>query len=657
MKSGIEKIQAHTLLPLAILLAANIVIGTLVVENYGVSWDENGLYRYASNTLQIYQKFFNGETVTLREITAWFNLHYYGPLFAMLSYLFAASSGRLWPDSLAVVYGHYFYFLTFLLGLTGFYLLCLRFMGRWSAVGATLLFNTQPLFWGHAFINPKDTPFMTIFLWAILLGLRMVESDLPEDQTKNQIAWLQASRKDWRDFSRKTITRLQLLGSGVMGSLLLFVLSKSAVLGWLGQLARVILRTGESHPGYAFMRSVAGGISTTNVPDYINKASILYDQSLLIFAVLGMVGFVLYLACVLPNGRQTLLQGLLDWHRYWIPAGVYGAGLVLGLCTAVRVVGPAAGGLVALMYLGAAGWRAIPGLVVYFGVAGGVAYALWPFLWGAPILRFFESLTVMSDFPAQFLNWVNGEWLASHELPWTHFPQLLLVQMTIPLLVLAGTGFLVYLRRFKWRASAMLTPSTVLILWFLVPFIGIMVFRPGMYDNFRQFFFILPPLFLMAGFGLDWCLTKIRGKLLKFLFVLAVALPGAVNIYLLHPYEYVYYNRLAGPPPTAYQNYELDYWATSYREAVLFLNEYAEENARVYFWGADYSMRPYGRPDLIQAWQKLAYDDPVDYAVLSSRYNTHLEFFPESPIIYSITRNGVVLAVVKRVIPAQPPLP
>jgi len=44
-----------------------------------------------------------------------------------------------------------------------FYELCERWLTRNASLGATLLFATQPLFWGHAFISPKDIPFLTFF--------------------------------------------------------------------------------------------------------------------------------------------------------------------------------------------------------------------------------------------------------------------------------------------------------------------------------------------------------------------------------------------------------------------------------------------------------------------------------------------------------------
>ena len=57
-----------------------------------------------------------------------------------------------------------------------FYGLSKRFLTGPAALFATLLFATQPLIWGHAFISPKDIPFLSFFLLSLLSGLRLFDS-------------------------------------------------------------------------------------------------------------------------------------------------------------------------------------------------------------------------------------------------------------------------------------------------------------------------------------------------------------------------------------------------------------------------------------------------------------------------------------------------
>lgn len=71
---------------------------------------------------------------------------------------------------------HLVYFLTYFAGIAAFYSLARRWLDVLSSAGATLLFVTQPLFWGHAFINPKDTPFLSLFLLSVATGFKMIDA-------------------------------------------------------------------------------------------------------------------------------------------------------------------------------------------------------------------------------------------------------------------------------------------------------------------------------------------------------------------------------------------------------------------------------------------------------------------------------------------------
>jgi hypothetical protein len=70
---------------------------------------------------------------------------------------------------------HLVNFLTFQVGVLLLYGICLRWVKPWSAFAAALLFSTQPVLWGHAWINPKDIPFTVFFLGAMFFGFKMVD--------------------------------------------------------------------------------------------------------------------------------------------------------------------------------------------------------------------------------------------------------------------------------------------------------------------------------------------------------------------------------------------------------------------------------------------------------------------------------------------------
>jgi len=57
-------------------------------------------------------------------------------------------------------------------------------MSSSAAFFAAAFFSFQPMLWGHAFINPKDPPFLTFFLASLCLGFEMV--DAIADNTKDR---------------------------------------------------------------------------------------------------------------------------------------------------------------------------------------------------------------------------------------------------------------------------------------------------------------------------------------------------------------------------------------------------------------------------------------------------------------------------------------
>ena len=117
----------------------------------------------------------------------------------------------------------------------------------------------------------------------------------------------------------------------------------------------------------------------------------------------------------------------------------------------------------------------------------------------------------------------------------------------------------------------------------------------------------------------------------------------------LHPYEYAYYNSFAGGVGGAFRTFELDYWGTSYREIALELNRIAPPNADVWVEGPAHLIETYVRLDLrIYSYYESARAEHYDYVVTLSRDNLDLTAYPDAPIIFSVTRNGAVLAVVKK---------
>jgi len=173
--------------PILFLLAINILVGLFIFRDYGFSWDEPLFYDYGDALGYAYspQAWFSGNFDLNNSYGSSGDDHKTrGPAYLLLArepvYLLEAlglDKASAW---------HLINFLFFQLGVYLLYQLALRWMRPSAALAASALFSWQPLLWGHAFINPKDPPFLVFFLASVYLGFKMVDRLSDEAITSKQ---------------------------------------------------------------------------------------------------------------------------------------------------------------------------------------------------------------------------------------------------------------------------------------------------------------------------------------------------------------------------------------------------------------------------------------------------------------------------------------
>jgi hypothetical protein len=271
-------------------------------------------------------------------------------------------------------------------------------------------------------------------------------------------------------------------------------------------------------------------------------------------------------------------------------------------------------------------------------------YASWPYLWPDPPGRFLESLRVMSQYPWPGEVLFNGVQYESTAIPQSYLPVLLAIQLTEPVWILFLCGLAVALIAFfKRRAYTDLLALTAI--WFLLPLVGFILSRTPLYDNFRQVFFILPPVFLLAGVVFE----QVKRVSWRIALILLVALPGVIAGARLHPYEYIYYNRFIGGQAGAFRRFEMDYWGTSYREAANWLDQVAPHEANIWVDGPAHLLDMYLREDLnMYSTYEVERAERYDYVVSTSRYDLDLRGYPKAEVVQVIERGGAILTVIKQ---------
>ena len=157
---------------LLLLFAIQFAFGMATLSDHGESWDEARLYEYGEQSINAYRALFDPDIpVDFGDD----DLRYYGPAYFMGMSLLVRAGSHLFPQTLVIDLWHLGNFACLQFGVLCFYFLLRRFLDGMPSLAATALFASQPLMWGHGFINPKDIPFMAFFTASILFGLNMLD--------------------------------------------------------------------------------------------------------------------------------------------------------------------------------------------------------------------------------------------------------------------------------------------------------------------------------------------------------------------------------------------------------------------------------------------------------------------------------------------------
>jgi hypothetical protein len=207
---------------------------------------------------------------------------------------------------------------------------------------------------------------------------------------------------------------------------------------------------------------------------------------------------------------------------------------------------------------------------VYAVSLGAFVVLLWPQLWDAPATRLLDALFRLGE--ARQINnafaLYRGSFLSVKELPWHYLPTW--IGITIPPVIgafcVVGLGFAI--RAFV-KTSPLDPANRAILLLLLLAFLPIafvIVFRPILYDGWRHFYFVYPPLVAVAMFGV----RELASHPAMRVWAPAMALVGVAHCLFVvvshHPHQQVYFNALA--PKDLERQFELDYWGLSYRDGL-----------------------------------------------------------------------------------------
>ncbi|HEX2969414.1 MAG TPA: hypothetical protein VHO46_09945 [Bacteroidales bacterium] len=249
----------------------------------------------------------------------------------------------------------------------------------------------------------------------------------------------------------------------------------------------------------------------------------------------------------------------------------------------------------------------------------------WPYALQDPFRNIISSYKIMAHYPATFRQLFEGVMEWSDYMPWYYLPKSMFI--TIPLTVIAGfLVSLIFSQRFLNEKRFIFYVFLAFTIAF--PLLFVIILKSNLYSSWRQFLFVYPGIVILSAAGINFLLHKSAKKYaIVIVSILLISVIGPVRFMIKnHPYEYIYYNELAGGVKNTYGNYELDYYYTSQTEASEWLINYIKDNnitgpLKV---SATYSVSWLFRnyPDIKTSWMRFEERSMADwdYAIVVNRY-------------------------------------
>lgn len=253
------------------------------------------------------------------------------------------------------------------------------------------------------------------------------------------------------------------------------------------------------------------------------------------------------------------------------------------------------------------------GTITVVGYLGSLIF--WPYAQLSPLIHPFIALGKMLNFtywdhPVLF----DGQLIRASLLPWYYLPKWILI--TAPLSVLFGV--LIFTGIILQRASQKVFSGFLVSIVFFAAFFPLSVAvltHATVYDAWRHFLFIYPPITVLGALGWESLFLQVRPhrrKVMPFCLFLILIVEPFVWMVRNHPNQYVYFNPLTGGIRGAFTRYETDYWGNCIRESAEWLADYHSKSApgrplRVRADGHVMSSYPFLKTRLGEAYEPFGY--------------------------------------------------
>ena len=211
------------------------------------------------------------------------------------------------------------------------------------------------------------------------------------------------------------------------------------------------------------------------------------------------------------------------------------------------------------------------------GIAWITMLAFWPRAQQNPLTYPFYALRYFSHFTHHNTTFFDGQIIQSVDVP--RYYALQWIAMIVPEIhmICLGAGLYYLVCHFKKRTISHRHLQWVLIAFAVAfPLAYVVAIRAPLYDGFRHFLFLFPPLAVLCAGGLERAIRHLSHRF-RIVYIIPVLLAGLTlyDMIRLHPNEYVYFNRIyAGGLFKAAQKYQTDYWENTYKQGIAWLDRH-----------------------------------------------------------------------------------
>jgi 4-amino-4-deoxy-L-arabinose transferase-like glycosyltransferase len=351
-------------------------------------------------------------------------------------------------------------------------------------------------------------------------------------------------------------------------------------------------------------------------------------------------------------------------------------GVSIGLAMGVRVGGIVLLGVLAvywcawlIVYLrfkpfDIANKNPVVSLSLSFGVILIIAWVVmlicWPWAQLNPLINPFKALAAFANANADDIEpFFNGRYLSAANYPRTYLPTWLSISLPefyfISLFIgcLFTGGFIWKFKKDAEHFGKLIKTATLCFATFF-PMVSAVVLRSNLYDGLRHVLFIIPPLAVIAGVSFSTLLrSEINWGLKTAASLLVATLAGltVIDMIQLHPYQYIYFNRIiAGGLKAEYKKFDTEYWGSSYKEGAEWLiKNYHPDTKEVIrvancanlFLTAYYLSKT---EELTRRFKSVEDDQHPHIFVSTTRWDCHED--KKGKVLYVVERQGVPLLYV-----------